>query len=395
MATYPRKLFTVFFGLAVIGSIECRAQDKNHWAINISQENDALSLNDKRENYTSSVRVEVLTSAVKLPNLLFPRLKSTIPFEISRFAVGAYGFTPQNIVRTDTELDDRPYGSFAYLSTGTASYDLIREITLKTEVRVGLLGTDVVSNVQQAMNPLFGRSKPMGWDNQIMSGKSFAVNYSAVVTKSSFHSGQIFLKHFLNNIHLEHDSLANDDSEFVTIDSLMGDKTVMRELSELLVAEAGFEFLQTNLLAGVNVGMVEDNVFAGIELNLFNFNRHSLFNYIPEHVIAYGPLHQTHHMRESRDMVRFNVFVRPTVKAVGYNALLEGAMFNDNSAVVVPHGDIQRILFEVQAGFNLLIAHQFTIAAHWSGRSKEYADGRPFNSWGGITLGYSPSKWHE
>jgi lipid A 3-O-deacylase len=163
----------------------------------------------------------------------------------------------------------------------------------------------------------------------------------------------------------------------------------------LLVAETGFEFLQTNLKAGVNAGMVHSNLFATVEINLFNVNRYSLLNYIPESVIAYGPLHDTGYAQERNDRFRFNVFVRPTVKVVGYNAFLEGAMFNDNSTLVIPHSDIQRVLFEIEVGFNLLIANRVTLAGSWSGRSREYTGGRDFNTWGGLTLGFAPSKWHE
>lgn len=389
----PRSGFFLLTLMMCAACISSSAQSENVWAINVSYENDALSLNDNEENYTSSLRTELVTSAVQMPRFLFPRLKSTVEVDMSRFAFGVYGYTPQNIESAEAETDDRPYGSFSYLSAGRMSYDLEKERSVKSELQVGLLGTGLMGRIQQTMNPLFGREAPMGWDNQV--AESFAVNYSATISKSSFHSGQIFLKYFLNNLHLEHDSLATEDSEFVTVDSLLKDKVVMRELSELLVAETGFEFLQTNLKAGVNAGMVLDNLFFTLELNLFNFNRHSLFNYIPERVTAYGPLHATHHMRDGKDLFRFNFFVRPTFKVVGYNAFLEGAMFNDNSTLVIPHGDIQRALFEIEAGFNLLIARKFTIVGCWSGRTKEYNGGRPFNTWGGITLGYSPGKWHE
>jgi lipid A 3-O-deacylase len=389
------KLLTCLFLCASSIVIECYAQSEDSWAINLSYENDPLALNTEGENYTSSLRTELLTSSFTMPRYIFPRLNSAVNVDVSRMAFGVYGYTPQNTATSEVETDDRPYGSFSYLGAGRTSYDLVKEIVLKSELQVGLLGTGVLREVQQVMNPVFGREAPMGWDNQVAYSESFAFSYSASISKASFHSGQIFLKYFLNNLHLEHDSLATADSELVTVDSLMRDKVAMRELSELLVAETGFEFLQTNLKAGVNAGMVHDNVFAAVEFNLFNVNRYSLLNYIPESVIAYGPLHATGHARERSDRFRFNIFVRPALKLVGYNAFLEGAMFNDNSTLVIPHGDIQRVLFEVEAGFNLLIANRVTLIGSWSGRSREYTGGREFNTWGGLTLGFAPSKWHE
>lgn len=383
--------------LLVISSpfVECYGQAADSWSASLSYENDALSLNSKEENYTGSLRLEIQSSSARLPRILFPALKSGVQVDASRFALGAYGYTPQNIRSTEVEAEDRPYGSFAYAGAGRTNYDLVKERVLRSELQVGMLGTGVLKEVQQAMNPLFGRDEPMGWNNQVGYAGSFAFNYSISISRASFHSGQVFLKYFLNNFHLEHDSLATEDSELITVDTLMKDKVAMRELSELLVAETGFEFLQTNLKAGGNAGMVQDNVFFTLELNLFNINRHSLLNYIPENVKAYGPLHDTHHMREGKDLFRFNVFIHPSLKLVGYNAFLEGAMFNDNSTLVIAHQDIQRALFEIEAGFNLLIAHRVTLIGSWSGRSKEYTGGRPFNTWGGLTLGFSPSKWHE
>jgi len=389
------KLISGLFLFAFMLPLACAAQSRDSWAVNFSYENDPLALNGTGENYTSSLRTELVTSAFSMPRFIFPGVKSPVAVDASRLSFGVYGYTPQNIESPTAEPDDRPYGSFTYLAAGRTSLDLAREVVLKSELQVGLLGTGVMNEIQQAMNPLFGRSAPMGWDNQVAYAETFALNYAATVSKASFHSGQLFLKYFLNNLHLEHDSVETADSELVHVDSLMRDKIMMRKLSQLLVAETGFEFLQTNLKAGVNAGMVQDNVFLTLELNLFNVNRHSLLNYIPDDVAAYGPLHATDHMRNSEDNIRFSFFVRPSVKFVAYNAFLEGAMFNDNSSLVIPHEDIQRVLFEIEAGFNLLITRRITLAGTWSGRSREYTGGRQFNRWGGLTLGFTPGMWYE
>jgi hypothetical protein len=394
MSSYLNKLYTAF-ALACLAVPTVRAQNANSWAVNLSYENDALSMNPRQENYMTTFRGEFQTTTVSTPRFLFLPLRSSNLRSVSVFAFGAYGYTPQNIESSEVETEDRPYGSFAYAAFGSTRYDLEREIVMKSELQVGMLGTGVVENVQQAMNPVFGREVPLGWHRQVAYANSFAFNYSVGITRASFHSGQLFLKYFLNNLHVEHDSVATIDSEFIHVDSLMNDKATMRELSELLVAETGFEFLQTNLRAGVNAGMVLDNIFFTLEMNLFNFNRYSLLNYIPDEVKSYGPLHATHHRHDGKDNFRFNVFVRPTMKLVAYNAMLEGAMFNDNSVLVVPHQDISRVLFEIEAGFNVLVARQFSIQMSWSGRSREYAGGRSFNSWGGLSLGYSPASWNN
>jgi hypothetical protein len=389
------KLLAGLVSCAFMLAVECAGQSRDSWAINMTYENDPLALNGRGENYTSSLRTELVTSAFTMPRFLFPAVKSPILIDASRLTFGVYGYTPQDIESSTAETDDRPYGSFTYLGAGRTSLDLTREVVLKSELQLGMLGTGVMNEVQQAMNPLFGRSAPMGWDNQVAYAETFAFNYTASISKAFLHSGQIFLKYFLNNLHLEHDSLATADSELVQVDSILNDKATMRALSELLVAETGFEFLQTNLKGGVNAGMVHNNIFFTLEFNLFNFNRHSLLNYIPDEVAAFGPLHDNDHMRNSKDNFRFSFFVRPTAKLVGYNAFLEGAMFNDNSTLVIPHEDIQRVLFEIEAGFNMLIARRITLIGSWSGRSREYTGGRSFNTWGGITLGFTPGMWYE
>jgi hypothetical protein len=394
MSGYLRNLTaTLAFTCILIPVL--RAQNVNSWAASLQYENDALAMNARQENYTTSLRGEFQSTAIATPRFLFPPLRSTTLRSVSVFALGVYGYTPQNIESPEVVTEDRPYGSFAYAAWGSTQYDLEREIVLKSELQVGMLGTGVAEDLQVAMNPVFGRPEPLGWDYQVAYSNSFAFNYSVSVTRASFHSGQIFLKYFLNNLHMEHDSVATSDSEFVPVDSLMGDKTAMRELSELLVAETGFEFLQTNLRAGVNAGMVMNNLFFTGEFNLFNFNRYALLNYIPESVKAYGPLHATHHRHDGKDNFRFNIFVRPTARIVAYNAMLEGALFGDNSTLVVPHQDISRLLFEIEAGFSMLLARQFSIQMSWSGRSREFDGGRSFNAWGGIALGYSPASWNE
>lgn len=382
--------------LSVFPILTSLAQSRSGWSASLTHENDVLSLNDKGENYTGSMRLEVLLPQTRPRLIPFLRPKDPNTIDVLISAIGAAGFVPQNPFSSDVDTEDRPYGSFAYLGSGHIKYNLEKGRITRSELQLGSIGGSIWSGLHRGLTKAIGaRPEPMGWGNQVGAPGSAAVNLSFAVSQDGFHSGQIFMKYFLENIHLEHDTVDLADSELIHVDTVMKDKQVMKGLSHLLVAETGFEFFQTNWLAGGNVGTCMDNIYVGAEFDLFNINRYALLNYIPESIRTFGPLHATHHKHGTRDLIRFNVFVRPMVKAVGYNAMLEGLLFKDKSALVIGHGDISRILFEIDAGFNLLINHRVSLIGTWSGRTREYKGGRSFNSWGGLTIGYSPARWNQ
>ncbi len=325
----------------------------------------------------------------------FPLFRSG-GMNVQRILAGAYGFTPQIVELTDVDIYDRPYASFSYAGAGQTSYDLERGLVLNSDLRLGLVGMQKFGEFQKwyTGTGAFGAQQQMGWSNQLEAPGKFAVNYSASITKNSFHSSQLFLRFFLRNIHHEVDTVNVSGADQVHVDSVMNNRRLMKDLANLYAAEVGFEFLQTRWTAGANIGTLANNLFVTWRINLMNINRYSLLNHIPDYINEYGPLHATDHRHHGIDKVRFHIFVRPSVKVVGSNAMLTGLPFGGGDGYRLVSADISRVLFEMEAGFDLTLWQNFDFVYTWAARSREFDGGRKLNTWGLLSLGYSPRSWN-
>ena len=126
------------------------------------------------------------------------------------------------------------------------------------------------------------------------------------------------------------------------------------------------------------------NLQGGFRFNLFNWNMDGLNVYGSE-----MPTIALKSYSSTLKWLRFNLFAEPHIRFVGYNATLEGLMFNDNSAYVIDHGDVKRLLFELNAGVNISVFDTVYLKYNFFGRSREFEGGKPFHTWGGITIGGS------
>jgi hypothetical protein len=54
---------------------------------------------------------------------------------------------------------------------------------------------------------------------------------------------------------------------------------------------------------------------------------------------------------------QFYLFAKVNARAVGYNATMQGGMFNTNSIFVIPDKDISRLVYDGTAGIHLVIRH--------------------------------------
>lgn len=380
--------------LIVIGCICAEAQSKSGWSAAITHENDAFSLNGRNDHYTAGWKLEVFTGSLYSKALPFLSFRHPDALHVQRLFAGAYGFTPQVVDLTDIDIYDRPYSSYSYVGAGQTSYDLDRGLVWNSDLKVGVIGMQKYGEFQKWYSGATGATQQVGWANQLEAPGKFAFSYSASITKNTFHSSQMFLRFFLRNIHHEVDTLNAGDVEEVHVDTVMNDRQLMKDLANLYAAEVGFEFLQTRWTAGANIGTLANNLFVTWRVNLMNVNRYSLLNYIPSYINEYGPLHATDHRHHGIDKVRFHIFLRPSVKLVGTNAMLTGLPFGGTERYHIDPADVKRVLFEMEAGFDLTLWQNFDFVYTWSGRSREFEGGPRFNTWGLVSVGYSPRSWN-
>jgi len=99
------------------------------------------------------------------------------PKAASAFEVGLYGFTPNDLSRSDVIEDDRPYSSLAYLSSSRSYFDTTSDDGWTTSLTIGMLGLDLFEAAQNAVHPLVGSDSAKGWDHQVSEGGELTFRY--------------------------------------------------------------------------------------------------------------------------------------------------------------------------------------------------------------------------
>lgn len=91
---------------------------------------------------------------------------------------GLFGFTPEDISPAEANADDRPYASLVYLSSVREQIDIVNSTAWKTTLTVGLLGLDIVGELQNILHDQTNSDKARGWDNQISDGGEITARYA-------------------------------------------------------------------------------------------------------------------------------------------------------------------------------------------------------------------------
>ena len=164
---------------------ECRNKldnEKDPWTANFYLDNDLFTETDR--NYTNGIRVSLVSPNVDnfltddcLPNWVLG-VNQYLPFldaeastneKVQRNLIITFGqqiYTPNDINRTTTDPDDRPYAGWLY--SGLAYQSRSKNILRTTELNVGIVGPAALGQeAQDFIHDLRGFDKFQGWDNQL------------------------------------------------------------------------------------------------------------------------------------------------------------------------------------------------------------------------------------
>jgi len=83
---------------------------------------------------------------------------------------GLFGFTPEDTSIAEPNPLDRPYASLIYVTSSSESYYPLRGESWRSTLTLGVLGLDLVGDIQKAVHGVLGQQKPQGWRNQISAG---------------------------------------------------------------------------------------------------------------------------------------------------------------------------------------------------------------------------------
>jgi len=152
------------------------------WAFYV--DNDALALVNRDQQYTGGFALTLsgrratayalslqpaLTAANRLTG--FSALGTHGPhLERHAMQLAIAAFTPANIRTSRPIRDDRPYASLLMLGNTQQVANLDDHVVYQSSLILGLLGTNVARDVQNAIHRAGGFRQAKGWDNQISAG---------------------------------------------------------------------------------------------------------------------------------------------------------------------------------------------------------------------------------
>lgn len=167
------------------------------WALYI--DNDLFALRDGDRDYTGGLSLTL--SGARAKNYWFSldpvltaldqftsvnSLHSASDRQLHSFETGFTVFTPANLTDLGQQLGDRPFASLFYLSNTKESIDLENDSAWVSSFTIGILGSQIIEELQTEIHKATGSEEPTGWENQISDGGELTFRYS-LARQNLFH----------------------------------------------------------------------------------------------------------------------------------------------------------------------------------------------------------------
>ncbi|MDP1622112.1 MAG: lipid A deacylase LpxR family protein [Bacteroidales bacterium] len=256
--------------------------------ITVNFDNDILDYTDRF--YTNGFRIEIISPGMQMN----PLSRLMLPYWGS--GTNYYGlslvqnmFTPSTTKTGGILYGDRPYAAYLYAGTFKITNDKARRFRQTSELDAGIIGPNSYGEwVQRSFhNAVPTNNEPLGWEFQIKN--DLILNYMV-----SFEKGVLSQKNF-----------------------------------EFLLALTG------------NVGTLYSNLAGGGQIRAGWFNPHfANLGIAKKQILNDAGLRKT----------QFFFFIKGSGKLVGYDATLQGGMFNRSSVYKLPAGEISRLVFQSSGG---------------------------------------------
>lgn len=159
------------------------------WGLYI--DNDLFTLRQEDQDYTGGFSLTLAGQrATQFPISLDPLLEQVDAFtgfnqikdrsdrQLHSLEVGFTVFTPDAIDNESQQVGDRPFATLLYLSNTEESIDLENDTAWISSFSLGVIGSQLISELQTELHDLLGSDTPVGWDNQISDGGELTFKYS-------------------------------------------------------------------------------------------------------------------------------------------------------------------------------------------------------------------------
>jgi len=145
--------------------------------LNLVFDNDIFNNTDYY--YTNGVNIELITPLASRSPLtgLLVGLRSSL-INLYGFSINQNIYTPVNPDIVEVSVGDRPFSAFLTIGQFRESYNLKRNLSVKSSINFGVLGPASMGGVVQSS---IHDIEPVGWNNQIKN--TFVLNYSLKLEK--------------------------------------------------------------------------------------------------------------------------------------------------------------------------------------------------------------------
>ena len=133
---------------------------------------------------------------------------------------------------------------------------------------------------------------------------------------------------------------------------------------------ASNHFFLLNSYSKLCAGTLNDNAGTGFSLMIGHF---------------YSPFKKTNNTVNSQKKLWFHFYTQPVISLIGYDATLQGSLFNHTSPYVIAESKITRVTFQNNYGVTLTFKHIY-LEYFQSVITKEFSTGI-YHRWGGIRIG--------
>jgi hypothetical protein len=118
-------------------------------------------------------------------------------FANARYSIetGVYAFTPADADNPASLDADRPYAGLIYIASVGEHVCPGTQRVLRSHLSVGMLGSSIVGDIQNAVHDAIGSAEEAGWGRQISDGGEPTLRYSASLQSLIAQRGRLELKH--------------------------------------------------------------------------------------------------------------------------------------------------------------------------------------------------------
>lgn len=320
----------VFGNTPLLSLVETGAGER--WAVGF--DNDFLVPGSRDQDYTYGISILRATDAATAsvaarPLQWIDRLVGLDAASRRGVEFGLYGFTPEDIENLAANPHDRPYASLVYAAARSERIYPLTGTVVSSQLTFGVLGLDIVGDLQKGLHSVLDGDAPQGWRHQISDGGEPTLRYSL--------ARQQLLTLPTNKLEVKHTQ-------------------------------------------SVSVGYITEASW-GLSLRAGRLN--SLWhNFHPEQA-SYA---ETSAQLNSRSAERF-FWAGVAVKARLYNAFLQGQW--RDSAVTYSSDELRHLVVEAWAGYTHGFANGVFISYGLRGHTSEIRHGHGDRNvvWGGLMIG--------